>query len=192
MRPPRTPCPPWLGLSLAITIYFLPHSQQLPHNSRSLRPVPMLFLTTKETAPMRLTPRQKTCYTPWVLPDPKPYPKNRQPVINVTNSLCKNLWKSKSAGEKSGFSLPCHPKSLKILNRNPPNKPRKPRKSQVTQAKSGGSQAKSQVKPKAARPPCRNGRGRLQPPETLLAGHCLLRLYGADSRASVTSVSSTG
>jgi hypothetical protein len=142
------PCSLWLSLALRIAIYFLLHSQQLPDTSRSFRPALMLFLTTKEAAPMRLTPRQATCFTPWVPPDPNPYPKNRQPVLNVMNSLCKNLWKSRFAGEKSGFTSPRHPKSLRTLNRHPPNKLRKPGKSQEPQAKSGGSQAKSQVKPK--------------------------------------------
>jgi hypothetical protein len=113
----------------------------------------MLFLKTKEAAQMRLTLRRTTCYTAWVPPDPNPDPKNRQPVLNVMNSLCKNLWKAKFAGEKSGFALHRHPRPLKTLNLPPPNKPRKPGKPQVTQAKSGGSQAKSQVKPKTARPP---------------------------------------
>jgi hypothetical protein len=52
---------------------------------------------------MHPTPRQTTSYTPWVPHDPKPDPKNLQPVINVKNRLLKNLWKSKSAGEKKWF-----------------------------------------------------------------------------------------
>ncbi len=181
----RSPCPsvssPWLVFlplagkkSRGITNCFLLHSQQLPGSPPSLRPALMLFLRTKEAAPMHLTSRQTTCYTPWVPRRTQAEPRNRQPIPNVTVSLCKTCGNRDSCGEKSGFGLPRSSKSLKVSKSPPPGSPENPRNPKKPKQNRGdpklnpGETQDSQTAKRASRPrfwrpaslppsaPCRN------------------------------------